>query len=93
VSSILSLVSSPRRGPCHQSNKGAIGYFYQVWDFKRRTLKPIPVVGSALRKIASHRGRGMQLFLLHSFPASDLIVEVLGYADAMALFVLYSNET
>ena len=51
------------------------------------------VVGSPVGKIAAHRGNGMQLFLLHSCPSSDLIVDVLGYADAMALFFLYSNGT
>ena len=42
-------------------------------------------MGSPVGKIAAHRGNGMQLFLLHPCPSSDLIVEVLGYPDAVAL--------
>lgn len=42
-------------------------------------------MGSPVGKIAAHLGNGMQLFLLHSCPSSDLVVEVLGYPDAVAL--------
>ena len=48
-------------------------------------MKSTLVVGSPVGKIAAHHGNGMQLFLLHSCPSSDLIFEVLGYPDAVAL--------